>query len=167
MKIVILLLLAVTTLRADPVKLRLPGEAVSLINALASLDGADRVVKDPVNGEDKGLKIAYDFGKEGVRIRMAIRANMLSLKAALEAFDVARIGYVKEVFGVESMSEQEFAAKPEALRAAFAAKANALAAPTPIELTLFTEADVATFAAASVPGTISVALDPLIAKPKK
>lgn len=160
--------LAATLAHAEPVKLHLSsGEGQAILNALASLDGADRVVKDPQTGEDKGLRIAYDFGKEGVRIRMAIRANLLAIKQALEAYEVARVGYVKEVFGVESLTEAELASRPAALKVAFAAKASVLAAPTPVELTLFTEADVATFAAAGVPGTTSVILDPLVAKPAK
>jgi hypothetical protein len=161
-----LLLCIAPSLRSEPVKLRLPGEAVMLVNALASLDGEDRIIED-ANGKPRAMKVAFDFGKDSVRIRLAVRRDIVVLKEALEAYDVARVGYVKQVFGKESLTEAEFAAAPAEKRAEFAGKAAPLALPTALDLQLFTEADVTTFAAAGVPGTTSVALDSLVAKPAK
>lgn len=151
--------------RAEQITVRMPSECVNLINSLASLDGVDKAVKDSATGEEKALKVPYDFGKDGVRLRLAIRKNLLALKGAFEAYEIARVGYVKEVFGVEQLSTEAFAAAAQSKKDEFTKRAMALAEPVKIEIAPFTEADFTTFAGAGIPGTVSVALEAFAAKP--
>lgn len=151
--------------RAEQITVRMPNECVTLINSLAALDGTDKAVKDSQTGEEKALKIPYDFGKDAVRIRLAIRKNLIALRAAFDVYEVARRGYVKEVFGTEQMSEEEYKAQPEPKKIEFTKRASVLTEPVRLDLSPFTEADFATFAGAGVPGTVSAALDAFAVKP--
>lgn len=167
MKNILTLILAgvlCTAAFADTIKVRFPSEPVNLITALVALDGQDRVVTS--DGQDKVVRVPYDLGKDAVRIRLAIRKNLLALRTAVEEFEKARTGYVREVFGVDSMDPSEFAKQPAEKQAQFNAKAAQLLTPVEIEISPFTEADITTFAAAGVPGSVSVALETMVAKPK-
>lgn len=165
-----LLAIAVSSLAADPVKINVAAQAAPLLTALAALDGQDVIIDQAQpDGTSKKtpVKMAYDFGKDSVKIRLAIRKDLLAIREAAEAFDTTRAGYLMTIFGLPGMTDAEYKAQPAEKRTAYETKYLQLQQPTSLDLALFTDADVTAMAGAGIPGTVSMALDPLVAKPGK
>lgn len=163
----LLVALVASLARAETVLIRLPNEATNILNALLALDGTERVLLDTSTGTERVVKTPFDFGKDAIRIRMTIRKNIIALRDALDAYEQTRLGHCRDVFGVDSLTPDAYLKQPEEKREAFGKKMATLMAPAPVEVALFTDKDVEQFAQAAIPGSTSVALDPLVKKADK
>lgn len=167
------LALACTLLHAEPVKINVADQArqgFPILSALAALDGQEVIIDQAQqDGTSKKVpvKVAYDFGKDSVKIRLAIRKDLLAIKDAAEAYEVARAGYATTVFGVPSLTTEEYLKQPAEKRKAYEDKITPLVSPTALDLALFTESDLTAFAGAGIPGTVFMNLEPLVAKAGK